>query len=67
MNILITSSKGDNFVVHGVEAIRSASTKEFKSLIMRARSGNPPRISFDSILRDRDIEIVTVEGEDIGF
>lgn len=60
--IFVTTSKGDNLKIREVVKIRSTSGKALIIESIDAYYQN-----FDKIMRDRDIELVNVEVEDIGI
>lgn len=60
-DILVTSSKGDNYRLEGVICVSADDS------FIHITSGGTHRSQFDRIPRDRTIELVNVEVEDIGF
>lgn len=61
--ILVSTDKGDNFKIEGVIGIMSATYEN--AIIIESVVGID--VAFDKILRDRSIELVNVEVEDVGF
>jgi hypothetical protein len=61
-DILVTSSKGDNFKVRNVTKIH---TEHGKAIIIE--SVDELNITFDKLLLDRSWDLTNVEVEDIGF
>lgn len=59
--VLVFSSKGDNFKIEEVDKIQCDDDQ------LKIDSFDRNKQTFDRILRDRSIELVNIEVEDIGF